>query len=609
MKDEFNKALQSGINLANQDKFDEAIAKFDSITDLQPLMALAFTQRGRSNWEMRRWDKAMQDFRMAHRLDPDNPDTQWTLSLINLQQGNFAEGWKTSNCRWNSKKFDSPRLRTNVPSWNTGGNFKDVLVWSEQGVGDQILYCSLLPLIKQETPTVTVMIDARLIALFERSMPGITFIPQNARVSDIDSQIPMASIAAQFIQTKDDIGQHRKGPFLICDGVRSSKLRKNLGIKPDEKLIGLSWISGAPRIGNHKSVALEDLMPILSLPNMRFVSLQYGDHYKDIYELEKSHGIRIEIVPEIDNTMDLDGLAALIGACDGVVTVSNATGHLAGALGTKTFLLDSNKLWYWANRKGNRSLWYPSVKTYRKPYATATWDQQVSDVAHDLKCALTPQEQPVFVFFRTGTEEQIWYSRKFVASLRASNPDALIIMCTDSKTPVIEGTERFELDSDSTDWMEYRLRIYAELNLPYPAMYLDDDMIVCAEMFPDTLLGDNRVAFCQRSFDVDTPINTSMKGLEFTELQGKTMGEAFPFLACATIAKDSTVWQELLHILDHVDPKYRKWYGDQEAMKIWSKMNAYGVLPEDQFACPPEHLEARDPKIIHYKGTRKEQMR
>lgn len=609
VKDEFLKLLQSGVNLANEDNFDEAVKKLDPLADLHQSMVQALIQRGRCHWEMRRWDKANEDFLKAERMDPDNQDIKWTLSLMNLQQGNFAEGWKTFEYRWESKKFDSPRLKTKKPRWVTDSGYRDVLVWSEQGIGDQILYCSLLPEIKRQTPTLTVMMDARLIPLFKRSMPSIDFIPQNARVSEIDAQIPMGSLVAQFIKSKEHISRIRKDAFLIADYSRSSELRAGLNLALGEKLVGVSWTSGAPRIGNHKAIELQDLIPVLKTPNTRFVSLQYGDHYQDLYELEKVHGIRIEVVPEVDNTSDIDGLAALITACDSVVTVSNVTGHIAGAVGTPTFLLDSNKLWYWNNTRGNRSLWYPSVKTYRKQYATSMWTPQVADVARDLKAQLYPGRTPTFVFFRTGTEDQIWYSRKFVESLRESNPYARIIMCTDSKTPVIHGTERFEYDLDTQDFMEYRLRIYAELKLDYPAMYLDDDMIVCSEIYPEALLGNNRTLFCERSFNRDAKFNPNIKGLNFSEHEGKPMHEVFPYLACATVTKDHTVWSELLSIMDHIDPKYRKWYGDQEAMKIWAKMNDCGTLMETQYACLPEYLDNRDPKIIHYKGSRKEKMR
>ena len=71
------------------------------------------------------------------------------------------------------------------------------------------------------------------------------------------------------------------------------------------------------------------------------------------------------------------------------------------------------------------------------------------------------------------------------------------------------------------------------------------------------------------------------------------------------------MWAELLSILDHVDPKYRSWYGDQEAMRIYVKAaepGQWGEIAERDYACLPEY-ESKKAKIMHYKGERKEQMR
>ena len=131
-------------------------------------------------------------------------------------------------------------------------------------------------------------------------------------------------------------------------------------------------------------------MPLFELPNTKFVSLQYGDCYEDIYELERQHGIRVAIIPSIDNKDDIEGLASLMAACDSVVTVSNATGHFAGAIGVPTYLLNSNKLWYWSNVSRNpngahQNLWYPSVKVYERENVITPWTKQIQFLAEDLQ--------------------------------------------------------------------------------------------------------------------------------------------------------------------------------------------------------------------------------
>jgi hypothetical protein len=296
----------------------------------------------------------------------------------------FDKAWEYLETRWLSKKFDSPRLKTSKPQWTKDSNHDHVFVWSEQGIGDQILYLSMLHNVQERCKKLTVMIDVRLFPVLKRSFPDVNFVPQNERVRGIDAHIPLASIVAQYVHNLDDIELHAAKKYLRPDCDKVNKIR-DIAKRPGERLIGLSWHSGAPRIGNHKSVSLPELMPLFKLPNTRFVSLQYGDCYEDIYELEKQHGIRIGIIPSIDNKDDIDGLSALICACDSVVTVSNATAHLAGALGVPTYVLNSNKLWYWSNVRGNRSVWYPSVKLFARDNVIAPWGEQIQNLVEELK--------------------------------------------------------------------------------------------------------------------------------------------------------------------------------------------------------------------------------
>lgn len=606
IKEQIVKILKQGVDLTNEDKFDESIPYFDDVLGLRDIMVQTFIQRGRAHWEMRRWDLAETDFKSALSLAPANSDIEWTLCLMNLQRGRF--NWYGMESRWKSKKFDSPRLKTPATMWQRGKKFEHLFIWSEQGVGDQIVYLSLLPQVQKEGDKITVMVDARLHPVLRRSFPDVEFVSQIAKITGIDYHIPMGSLPSQFIYDLKDIPAYRATNYLKADPSKVQAIREEL--KDGRKLIGISWASGAPRIGNHKTIPLGELTPVLSLPDTKFVSLQYGNPYAEIFEVEQKTGCRVHVLPHVDNQNSFDDFAALITACDEIVTVSNVTGHFAGALGKPTMLFDSNKLWYWNNREGNQNLWYPTVRTFPKDNAIAPWTPQIKMVRNEL--AGDTHLRPKFVFFRTGESHQLWYTRKFVESLRESNPNAEIIMCTDSKTPKIEGvTQRFEYDFDSTDYMEYRLRIYAALKLNGPAMYLDDDMIVRYRLDPEELLDGKRVKFCRRSFDRDLVFNTNIKGLDFYEYRGKKIDAVFPYLACATVTKDYTVWEELLNILNHIDPKYRTWYGDQEAMKIMVKtmdVADYGELLESEFACLPEHTEGRDPKIVHYKGERKEQM-
>lgn len=376
--------LKRGVKLSDQDKFDEAIECFNEVISLHPGYTQGYIQRGRSNWEMKRWRIAVEDFELALSLDPDNSDIRWTLCLMHLQLADFKRGWQDIEYRWQSKKFDSPRLKTNKPLWHKDLGAEEVFVWSEQGVGDQILYASLLLTLRNCVKDLFVMVDARMIPMFQRSFPNMTFMPQNARVRGFDAQIPIGSIGAEFIRKLDDIPEYAARNYLKADPAQIEKMQHKIGKESGELIVGLSWHSGAPRIGNHKSIRLPDLEPLFKLSGVRCVSLQYGTCYADIDELQQDMGYVVEDIP-IDKRNDFDSLAGLIMACDVVVTVSNATAHLAGALGKDTYLLDANKLWYWSNARGGRNLWYPSVKTFPRENVVAPWDKQVQEIVDEIR--------------------------------------------------------------------------------------------------------------------------------------------------------------------------------------------------------------------------------
>jgi ADP-heptose:LPS heptosyltransferase len=96
------------------------------------------------------------------------------------------------------------------------------------------------------------------------------------------------------------------------------------------------------------------------------VDLQYGD----TAAMRSIAGVDLARIEELDLFNDLDGVLAAIEACDAVVTTSNVTAHLAGALGKRTLLIFLEGLphfHYWVDPGTGRSLWYPSVELVSGP--------------------------------------------------------------------------------------------------------------------------------------------------------------------------------------------------------------------------------------------------
>ena len=150
-------------------------------------------------------------------------------------------------------------------------------------------------------------------------------------------------------------------------------------------MIGLSWKSQNPQFSEAKSARLGDFVAVLRLPGCRFIDLQYGDTAADRGEVERDLGIRVERLEDIDTTNDIDGLAALMMACDVVVTVSNTTAHLAGALARPvcTFVPHGfARFWYWF-RDRDDSPWYPKLRIKRQALGQA-WSELISSNVNEV---------------------------------------------------------------------------------------------------------------------------------------------------------------------------------------------------------------------------------
>jgi len=385
-----NKSIQDifkeSLEMLDQDKFDECIPGFTKLIDMHPLIIASYIQRGRAHWEMKRWDLAQADFEKALHHDPDTADAKWTMGLMAMQRGEFKRGWELYDERWNSTSFASPRLKTRLPEWRPYRAYQSVLVWCEQGIGDQLLYSSLLKKVKSCTEKVTVMIDIRLAGLLQRANPDIKFIPHSAKVNnaEYDSQIPLGSIGRHFIETEADIDECTQFKYIRHDTNRGVQIQQELDLTGEEFVIGLSWASTAPRIDKHKSIKLEELVGLWDIPNAKIVNLQYGKPDHDIEPFEEKTGRHVWQTT-VGNFFDLEGVAATMSLCDVVVSVSNANVHIAGAMGKPTYVLDANKLWYWNQKRGRTSLWYPSVNLFPRDNVKAPWDKQVQELIQEIQ--------------------------------------------------------------------------------------------------------------------------------------------------------------------------------------------------------------------------------
>jgi tetratricopeptide (TPR) repeat protein len=360
--------LNIGIILNDKQELGAAIESYKKAIKINPNYADAHYNLGIALKEIGETDAAIESYRQAIKIKPDYADANLNQSLAYLHNGNFKSGWAKHEWRWKTDKNESSALETTKPRWSSSEKNR-VLLWAEQGIGDEIMFASVIPDLYAACSKLIVKIDKRLIPLFRRSFPeDIDFRLRDEAVSETeyDAHIPMGSLPLHFRQTIDSFKPTARGWLTACD-IKASRLRRKLLSDGSEILIGISWHSTKPRKGGEKKVMkLAQLAKKLDAPKVKLINLQYGDVNDELDSLQKETGIEVVQVREIDNKTDIDDLAALIMACDKVVSISNVTIHLAGALGKEAQLLLASLCdWRWG-QSSKSSYWYNSVRLYRQ---------------------------------------------------------------------------------------------------------------------------------------------------------------------------------------------------------------------------------------------------
>ena len=219
--------------------------------------------------------------------------------------------------------------------------------------------------------------DKRLIPLLKRTFgERIKCIDRDEFVdeSEYDFHIAMGSLP-RYLRPSLNSFEISKKLKLEVDKKRSKELRDKLIDSRFNKLVGISWKSNS-QINSNKSLSLEEFILGIYSPNIRFVCLQYGEVKEEINYVREKHGIEICEVEEVDKFNDIDDLAALISACDEIVSVGNVTVHLSGVLGVNGHILvPINSLFYFG-LDDPTSYWYPTLKLFRQK-KLGEWSEQL----------------------------------------------------------------------------------------------------------------------------------------------------------------------------------------------------------------------------------------
>ncbi len=376
-------------------RHEDAIDAYDTVLVYEPNCLRAYQGILAMLHELRWIHARLAVMERIRKLAPNDPNIRFDYSTLVLQAGRLDEGWSDFEARFAT----APRriiLRPSPPLYWSGEDLsgKRILVWTEQGVGDEILHGSMLPEVVARAGHCVIECSPRLAPVFARSFPQATvaaYVTSDVAVTPaqgIDYQIAVSSLGRHLRPGFASFPKHQG--YLTADPVKVAALRaRYAALAQGRRIVGLSWRSSAERAGPNKSAQLTELAPLLQTSGVLFVNLQYGDCAADLAAARDQLGVDIHHDPAVDPLADMDAFFAQVAAMDLVVTTSNTTVHVAGALGKPVWLLlpyAKGSIWYWFLKRED-SPWYPSAKLIRQPRPDLSrpwWQEVVVRAAGDL---------------------------------------------------------------------------------------------------------------------------------------------------------------------------------------------------------------------------------
>ena len=332
---------------------------------------------------------AINHLNLALSVDSACNEAKVLMAIILLKQKNFVKGWKYYRARKESATYttNSPlaQIYQYVP-WSGVDEDCHLLVWAEQGIGDQIFYLGVIKHLLDVTNKLDIILecDPRLQAIFARSFPDCKIITSLEQLQDLHQikqnikQVAYGDLFGYFIKKEQDYTKYAYN--LVVNNNSSSCIRnKYQALFANKLLVGISWRTNNSFDGHLRSIQLESLLPILQNTRMQFINLQYGDTASECQLMLNKYNIRIYTDPEIDVFYDLEQYFAQIKALDLVICIDNSSAHFAGALGVKTkILLPYACDWRWFGYV--KSPWHNQVELY-KQILPGDWQEPIARLA------------------------------------------------------------------------------------------------------------------------------------------------------------------------------------------------------------------------------------
>jgi tetratricopeptide (TPR) repeat protein len=361
--------------------FEKAISIFDKNPDYFANLGGTYVAKGEP-------DKAIEILNRAIELNEKHDVARWNRALAYLEKGNYEIGFNEYDF---GTRTEDDRKRSygnpDVPEWD-GSPGKVVVVYGEQGMGDEIMFTSLLPEMIKDCKQVIFDAHPRLADIFRQSFPKLAIYGTRKdneifwlSFHKIDAKIQLGSVAKFYRKKEKDFP---RDPYLIADPKKVLKWAQRLKQLSDKPKIGISWQGGTKKTNlKQRTIPLDLFIPIFESIDADFISLQYTPKAPDeVLEFEKKHPFQIHHWP--DMIEDYDETAALVQNLDLIISVPQTVVHLAGALGVPTFQLTPKQAMWQMGKYGRNMPWYSCVKNFWQD-DTESWEIVINDVVKELE--------------------------------------------------------------------------------------------------------------------------------------------------------------------------------------------------------------------------------
>jgi len=391
--------------LAADGRADESIVFYREAIRLDPTLSKTYHNLGFAYSHLGMLPEALNayDNALVRVADPDDRmEAKHSRSICLIGMGRLEEGFREYEIRNDVRFRDYVRHMTNAPLWRGEClNGKRILMVSEQGLGDELMFANILPDLADAVGPegkLEIAVDPRLIALFQRSFPQaevgpyedrtlldkdgnkhLRFMPFAVNKGKPDFYAPMGS-ALPFLRPRLDDFPHTA--FLRPDPARVEQFRATLAADGVGPVVGICWRS---MMRDRKRVkyfsTLDRWGPILKTRGVRFVNLQYGDCAEELAQAREMLGVDIKVVDGLDLTNDIDGVAALCSALDLTISAPTAVAAIAGSVGANVWFLAAGRTW--PQLGTDEYPWYRKSRVL-SPEKFADWDELIPKVGAEL---------------------------------------------------------------------------------------------------------------------------------------------------------------------------------------------------------------------------------